>query len=71
MANASPRQMPVLDNIHPIKIENLDIFVDVISLLARVFMFLIDRATQEVEIVAPVFEIYAIESLGSMSTDEA
>ena len=32
----------------PIKIENFDIFRDVISLLARVFIFLIDRATQEV-----------------------
>ena len=35
-------------NVHPIKIEHLDCFRDVISLLARVFIFLIDRATQEV-----------------------
>ena len=41
------------------------------------FIFLIDRAIQEVpgkkylkEIVGPVFEIYAIEWLGSMNTDE-
>ena len=41
--------MPVLGNVHPIKIENVDIFVcDVISLLARVFILLIDTATQEV-----------------------
>ena len=26
MANTSPRHMPVLGNVHPIKIENLDIF---------------------------------------------
>ena len=48
MANTSPRPMPVLGNVHPIKIENFDIFRDVISLLARVFILLIDAATQEV-----------------------
>ena len=49
MANTSPRQMPVLGNVHPIKIENLDFFLrDVISLLAQVFILLIDTATQEV-----------------------
>ena len=37
MANTSPRHMPVLGNVHLIKIENIDIFRDVISLLARVF----------------------------------
>ena len=76
MANTSPRHMPVLGNVHPIKIEHLDIFRDVISLLARVFIFLIDRATQEVpmntylkEIVGPVFElIYAIDLISSMYT---
>ena len=54
-------------------------FRDVISLLARVFIFLIDRATQEVpiqivlkEIVChKFFEIYAIELLGSLPPDEA
>ena len=46
MANTSPHHMPVLGNAHPLKIEN--IFHYVISLLARVFIFLIDRATQEV-----------------------
>ena len=74
--------MPVLGNVHPIKIEKFDIFRDVISLLARVFIFLILRGSHEKylkEIVGPVFEIYAIESmiislielLGSMSADEA
>ena len=48
MANTSPRHMPVLGNVHPIKIENVDIFRDVISLLARVVILLIDMATQEV-----------------------
>ena len=48
MANTSPRHMPVLGNVHPIKIENFDIFRDVISLLARVFILLIDTTTQEV-----------------------
>ena len=49
MANTSPRQMPVLGNAHPIKIENFDFFLrDVIYLLARVFILLIDTATQEV-----------------------
>ena len=42
------RYMPVLGNVHPIKIESFDIFRDVICLLARVFVFLIDRTTQEV-----------------------
>ena len=42
------RHMPVLGNVHPIKIENFDIFRDVISLLARVVILLIDTATQEV-----------------------
>ena len=41
MTNTSPRHMPVLGNV-------LIFFRDVISLLARVFMLLIDTATQEV-----------------------
>ena len=42
------RHMPVLGNVHPIK-KTVDIFFrDVISLLARVFILLIDTATQEV-----------------------
>ena len=49
MANTSPRHMPVVGNVHPIKIENFDIFRDVISLHARVFIFLIARVTQEVK----------------------
>ena len=50
MANTSPRHIQVLGNVHPIKIENFDIFrlffrlCDVISLLARVFILLIDTA---------------------------
>ena len=48
MANTSPRHMPVLGNVYPIKIKHFDIFRDVISLLAWVFIFLIDTATQEV-----------------------
>ena len=47
MANTSPRPMPVLGNVHPIKIDLL-FFRDVISLLARVFILFIDTATQEV-----------------------
>ena len=46
MANTSPHHMPVLGNVHPMKI--LIFFRDVISLLARVFILLIDTATQEV-----------------------
>ena len=55
MANTSPRHMPVLGSI------------------SRVFIFLIDRAKRfswkifEINI----FEIYAIELLGSLPTDEA
>ena len=49
MANTSPHHMPVLGNVHPIKIENFNIFFrDVISLLAGVVILLIDTATQEV-----------------------
>ena len=39
MANTSPRHMAVLGNVHTIKIENFDIFRDVISMLARVLYF--------------------------------
>ena len=62
MGNTSPHHMPVLGNVHHIRIENLIFFRDVISLLAQVFILLIDTATQEVshekhleEIVSPVF----------------
>ena len=48
MANTSPRHMSVLGNVHPIKIKKLIFFCDVISLLARVFILLIDTATHEV-----------------------
>ena len=42
MANISPRHMPVLGNVHPIKIEK------VISVIARALIFVIHMATQEV-----------------------
>ena len=69
MANTSPRHMPVLGNVYPIKIENFDILRDMISLLARVFILLIDTATQEVPIkniwkkLSVQFLRYAIELL--------
>ena len=51
MANTSPCHIPVLGDVPLIKIENFDYFFrDVISLLAQVFILLIDRATQEVAI---------------------
>ena len=52
MANTSPCHIPVLGNI-PHRI----FFRDVISLLDRVFIFLIDRATQEVPIKKYLKEI--------------
>ena len=61
--------MPVLGNVHPIKIENIDIFRDVISLLARVVILFIDTATQEVPMkniwkkLSVQFLRYAIELL--------
>ena len=61
MANTSPRHMPVL--------VNFDIFHDVISLLAWVFILLIDTATQEVPMkniwnkLSVQFLSYAIELL--------
>ena len=50
MSNTSPCHIPVLGNVPQIKIEHFDIFRDVISLLARDLIFLIERATQEVPI---------------------
>ena len=62
--------MRVLGNVHPIKIEkNWYFFRDVISLLARVFILLIDTATQEVPMkniwkkLSAQFLRYAIELL--------
>ena len=69
MANTSPRHMPVLGNVHSIKIKNLIFFRDVIALLARVFILLIDTATQEVPMnniwkkLSVQFLRYAIELL--------
>ena len=64
------RHMPVLGNVHPIKIENVDIFFrDVISLLAQVAILLIDTATQELPMkniwkkLSVPFLRYAIELL--------
>ena len=62
--------MRVLGNVHPIKIEKIWYFFrDVISLLARVFILLIDTATQEVPMkniwkkLSAQFLRYAIELL--------
>ena len=66
MANTSPRHMPVLGKFTPLK---LIFFRDVISLLARVFILLIDTATQEVPMkniwkkLSVQFLRYAIELL--------
>ena len=77
MANTSPRLMPVLGNVHSIKIENFDIFLT--SFFCSLGFYIFNRygyprGSHEKylkEIIGPVFEIYAIELLGSMSTDEA
>ena len=47
MANTSPRHMPVIANVHPIKIENFDIFFVTLFLCALEFsfIFLIDRGS--------------------------
>ena len=60
-----------LATVTPLQSKNWTFGRDVISLLARVFIFLIDRATQEVPMKNIGFEIYAIELLSSMSTDKA
>ena len=39
MANTSPRHMPVLGNIHPIKIENFDIFFVTSFLFSLEFLY--------------------------------
>ena len=51
MANTSPCYIPGLGDVPPIKIENFD-YLFVISFLCSLefFIFLIDRATQEVAI---------------------
>ena len=49
MANTAPCHIPVFGNVPPIIIQE-NLFRDVIFLLARVFIFLIDRAIQEVPI---------------------
>ena len=48
MANTSPATCQCLATFTPLKSKMLIFFRDVISLLARVVIFLIDRATQEV-----------------------
>ena len=68
MANTSPRHMPVLGNVHLIKDRNKFIYSQ-ISLLARVFILLIDTATEEVPVkniwkkLSVQFLRYAIELL--------
>ena len=68
------RHMPVPGNVHPIKIQTFDVSsLRHFSARSR-FYILINMAAQKVrsqekhlkEIVGPVFEIYAIELLGSM-----
>ena len=73
MANTSPRHMPVLGNVHPIKIEKFNICSwRHFSARSSVYIFTwhgYPRGFHEKylkEIVGSVFEIYAI---GSMSTD--
>ena len=64
MANTSPRHMPVLGNVHPITIENFDIF-SWRHFTARSSFYIINwygypRGSHErylKEIVSPVFEI--------------
>ena len=64
MANTSPRHMPVLGNVQPIKIEKFDIFC-VTSFLCSLEFYIINwygypRGSPEKylkEIVSPVFEI--------------
>ena len=77
MANTSPRHIPVLGNVHSITIDNFDIFsLRHFSACSRCYIcnrYGYPRGSHEQylnEIVDPV-EIYAIELLGSMSTDEA
>ena len=71
----SPRHMPVLGNVHPIKIENFGIFLWRHFSARSSFYIFNWYGYQEVpmkkylkEIVGPVFEIYAIELLSSTST---
>ena len=77
MVNTSPATCQCLATFTPLKSKILIFFHDVISLLARVFIFLIDKATQEIPMkniwkkFSVQFSRYAIELLGSMSTDEA
>ena len=48
MANTSPATFQCLATFTPLKLKKLIVFRDVISLHARVFILLIDMATQEV-----------------------
>ena len=78
MANTSHRHMPVLGNVHHIKIEYFDI-LSWRHFSARSSFYILNwkdypRGAHEKylkEIVGPVFDKYAIELLGSTSTDEA
>ena len=69
MANTSPRHMPVLGNVYPIKIENFDIFSRRNFSARSSFILLIDTATQEVPMkniwkkLSVQFLRYAIELL--------
>ena len=74
MANTSPATCQCLATFTPLKSKILIFFRDVISLLARVVILLIDTATQEVpmkkylkEIVSPVFDTSAWIRLSTVS----
>ena len=78
MANTSPCHIPVLGDVPPIKIETFDL-LSWRHFSARSIFYIFNWLSYPsncdkkylIEIVGQVFEINAIESLGSMSTDEA
>ena len=75
MANTSPRHMPVLGNVHPINRKYICSWHH-FSVLSSFYIFNrsgYPRGCHEIyfkEIVGPVFEIYTIALLGSISTYE-
>ena len=76
MANTSPYHIPVLGNVPPIKIENLFSWRHFSArssfYISNWYSYPISSHTKYLkEIVGQVFEIYAIELLGSLPTDEA
>ena len=61
MANTSHRRMPVLGNVHPIKIENFDIFSWRHFSARSSFYILIDMATQEVPVPSYDLDIWPMK----------